>query len=64
VGDLEVGAAVGDLDAGGVGAGLTGGDAAAFSNRLLGVEVDRVDDIPLLDSAPQVAPATVHLRAV
>jgi len=42
VGDLEVGAAVGDLEAGGVGAGLTGGDAAAFSNRLLGVEVDRV----------------------
>jgi len=42
VGDLEVRAAVGHLDAGGVRAGLAGGDVAAFSNRLLGVEVDRV----------------------
>lgn len=57
-------AAVGDLDAGGVGAGLAGGDAAALGDRLLGVEVDRVDDVPLLDGAPQVAPAAVHLRAV
>jgi len=42
VGDLEVRAAVSYLDAGGIRAGLAGGDAAAFSNRLLGVEVDRV----------------------
>ena len=66
--DLEVGAAVGDLDAGGVGAGLGGGDAAALGHRLLGVEVHRVDDLPLLDAAPQVgaaaAAAGVHLRAI
>lgn len=65
--DLEVCAAVGDLDAGGVGAGLGGGDAAALGDRLLGVEVHRVDDLPLLDAAPQVgaaaAAAGVHLRA-
>lgn len=60
--DLEVGAAIGDLDAGGVGAGLAGGDAAALGDRLLGVEVHRVDDVPLLDAAPQVA--AVHLRAI
>lgn len=63
MGDLEVRAAVGDLDAGGIGAGIASGDAAAFGDRLLGVEVDRVDDVPLLDGAPQVAPAAVHLRA-
>ena len=57
--------AVGDLDAGGVRAGLGGGDAAALGDRLLGVEVDRVDDVPLLDGAPQVAAAAaVHPRAV
>lgn len=55
VGDLEVRTAVSDLDAGGVRAGLGSGDAAALGDRLLGVEVDRVDDIPLLDGAPQVA---------
>jgi hypothetical protein len=26
--------------------------AAALGDRLLGVEVDRVDDVPLLDGAP------------
>jgi len=56
--------AVGNLDAGGVRAGLGGGDAAALGDRLLGVEVDRVDDVPLLDGAPQVAAAAVHPRAV
>ena len=64
MGDLEVRTAVSDLDAGGVRAGLGGGDAAALGNRLLGVEVDRVDDVPLLDGAPQVAAAAVHPRAV
>ena len=65
--DLEVAAAVRDLDAGGVGAGLGGGDAAALGHRLLGVEVHRVDDLPLLDAAPHVsaaAAADVHLRAI
>lgn len=57
-------AAVGDLDTGGIGTGLAGRDAAPFGDRLLGVEVDRVDDVPLLDGAPQVAPASVHLHAV
>ena len=64
MGDLEVQTAVSDLDAGGVRAGLGGGDAAALGNRLLGVEVDRVDDVPLLDGAPQVTAAAVHTRGV
>lgn len=64
MGDLEVRTAVSDLDAGGVRAGLGSGDAAALGDRLLGVEVDRVDDIPLLDGAPQVAAAVLHPRRV
>jgi hypothetical protein len=54
--------AVSDLNAGGVRTGLGSGDAAALGDRLFRVEVNRVDDVPLLDGAPQVADAVVHPR--
>ena len=46
VGEVEEGTAVSDLCAGGILAGSADGDATTFSERLLGVEVDGVDDDP------------------
>ena len=59
--DIEVRAAIGDLAAGRVGAGLAGGDAAALRDRLPGVDIHMVEDAPLLAvSNPRLA-GDVHL---
>ena len=59
--DLEMRAAIGDLAAGGVGAGLAGGDVAALRDRLPGVDVHRVEDAPLLAAGNPRLAGNVHL---
>lgn len=58
--DLEVGAAVGDLGAGGIGAGFAGGDTATLRDRLPGVDVHRVHDAPLLGAGHPHLAGAVH----
>ncbi|KAG8068713.1 hypothetical protein GUJ93_ZPchr0005g15641 [Zizania palustris] len=44
--------------------GMDAGDASILGDRLLGVDVHRIDDVPLLDVVASHVTTTVHLYTI